>query len=534
MRKRLKLGLIATAAVSAAFPLLQTQSAYADYAPSKGDVVGVGSDTLQYIGDFLADGDAFADPGYNANLNKFRLISFDAIPDANARLAYGVNGGQSTQTACTPGTGSTAGTGNATGTNAGVPCVLNPTIYLRAGTQAVLRPNGSGKGIGALEQDILAGNNLTSGAHQEIINFSRASAAQTPNAKYGLDSIEVATDTLPIIAASATNAPAALTTAQLATIYSASTPNCVHWNTNGITGTGSDQIIPVVPQVGSGTRSFFQSQLGISSFGNCAQVAEENDPEAIGQQATPADAIEPMSLGRLNLFNSTATNGSKYFLDPSCVYDANTTACGTGSITQNRTTVDASENNVSITALGGTLNVASSSGFSTTGSIQVETTIGNAILNYTGTNTTSTPNTFTGVTVASTGGGVTTGNLLTGNQVAQSTNTYVANGLTPPVQVLTGTGTFNPTRPLYIYFRDSDIYSSAPFQPGTTVNWLETLFYDPCLTGQTCVSGPAGANEYGPAGPPFIDQAAGQQLLTDAGVTPLDTGVAANFTKGGA
>ena len=84
---------------------LATPSAFADYAPSKGDVVGVGSDTLQYMVDFLADGDAYGDTGYNQLGNKNKLVSFDATADANARLAYGVNGGQASQTVCTPGTG---------------------------------------------------------------------------------------------------------------------------------------------------------------------------------------------------------------------------------------------------------------------------------------------------------------------------------------------------------------------------------------------------------------------------------------------
>ena len=53
MRHRtLKLGLVAATALSTTLPLLATPSAYADYAPSNGDVVGVGSDTLQYVIDF--------------------------------------------------------------------------------------------------------------------------------------------------------------------------------------------------------------------------------------------------------------------------------------------------------------------------------------------------------------------------------------------------------------------------------------------------------------------------------------------------
>src|SRR5215475_5982009 len=107
------------------------QPAFADYAPTKGDAVGVGSDTLQYLVDFAADGDPAGDFGYNSAGNKNKLINFDATADANARLAYAANGVGSGQ--CAPGTGGTAGTGNGSGTHADSPCSLNPTIVLRAG-----------------------------------------------------------------------------------------------------------------------------------------------------------------------------------------------------------------------------------------------------------------------------------------------------------------------------------------------------------------------------------------------------------------
>jgi hypothetical protein len=93
-------------------------------------------------------------------------------------------------------------------------------------------------------------------------------------------------------------------------------------------------------------------------------------------------------------------------------------------------------------------------------------------------------------------------------------------------------------RPLLIYFRDSDLYSTAQFEPGVSENWVNTLFYDPCLSGESgCTSGPsvtetingttytAGtqANWYGPDGAPFIDAAGNRALLVDSGITPVDT-----------
>ena len=463
MRKRtLKFGVVALTALSAAAPFVATQAAYADYAPSSGDIVGVGSDTLQYMTDFMADGDAYSDAGYNNLGNKNKLVSIDATADGTARLAFGADGanglGNGNTTAfCAPTTGGTAGTGN-TGTTT-TPCVLNPTVFLRAGTQPVQRPNGSGSGVKALENDI-----IVHGA-TETINFSRASAAQAPPAVIGscgtstvpcLDSIVLGTDTLPMLAASTTNA-VALSAAQLKTIYSANTGACVTWNQVG--GTSTDAILPIIPQAGSGTRSFFLGQIGLTGVGSCVQTGEENDPTAIATAATPADAIEPISQGRLNLYLGNNGAGANqgiggYFLDPTCSYEANTSACGTG-----------------------------------------------------------------------------------------SGSTYKPNALAPAVKTLTGTpsdGTalFDPSRNLYMYFRNSDLTSTKGFQPGSTENWLNTLFYDPCLSGQTgCVTltNQEGQSvQYGPAGQPFIDSSQGYTTILDAGVTPVDPDAAGNFKAGGA
>ena len=50
--------------------------------------------------------------------------------------------------------------------------------------------------------------------------------------------------------------------------------------------------------------------------------------------------------------------------------------------------------------------------------------------------------------------------------------------------------------------RESDFLSTTPWQPGSTLNWVQALFYNP--------DGPA----------PFVRTPAGEALLTAAGVTP--------------
>ena len=313
-------GVGGVAAISACLTLLPS-SAFADYGPTQNDVVGVGSDTIQAAGDFIADGDYVGDAGYNTagNLNKF--INLDATADANTRLAYGVNGkGSGT---CTPGTGTTEGTGNQTTTHANTVCVLNPTVVLRAGLSPVQRPNGSGAGYNLLKADTDA-----TGNGKGLIDFSRASSARGTNALF--DSMQIGNDPLGMLTAAVatTHVKRGLTVSELTSIY-----NCTATNWSSFGGTAGT-IIPLIPQLGSGTRSYFEGQLGLtdSTIGSCVQTVEENDPTAIGATSSPADAIEPMSQSRLYLFqgklsDGTASGAAGYFNDPSCIGDSANATC---------------------------------------------------------------------------------------------------------------------------------------------------------------------------------------------------------------
>jgi ABC-type phosphate transport system substrate-binding protein len=61
---------------------------------------------------------------------------------------------------------------------------------------------------------------------------------------------------------------------------------------------------------------------------------------------------------------------------------------------------------------------------------------------------------------------------------------------------------FSTTIPYYVIFRESDFASDTPWQPGSTLNWVQELFLNP--------GGPT----------PFIASAPVQALLTAMGVTP--------------
>ena len=104
------------------------------------------------------------------------------------------------------------------------------------------------------------------------------------------------------------------------------------------------------------------------------------------------------------------------------------------------------------------------------------------------------------------------------------------------MKVLTGTpagiggGNFNPQRTLYIYVRSNDVTSATAFQSPGTENWLNTLFYDPCVTGfnSPCVT--IGGTQYGDSDSPTSQKPEGQTLLEDAGVTPLNPETCTDIT----
>ncbi|MEI6373526.1 MAG: substrate-binding domain-containing protein [Actinomycetes bacterium] len=436
-----KLAVVAGTVGALALTLLTAAPASADYAPGPDDVVGVGSDTVQFAIDFLADGDYTGSTGYNLG-QRNRIINFDATPDANARLAYGVNGLNGTTTSdsnCAPGTGGTAGTGNQTSTHTGDrPCGLNPTIVLRAGLKPVQRPNGSGAGYNALKADDVASTHN--------IDFARASSSRGSNVLY--DSVKVGTDGLAMLSATTTNA-VALSDTQLKAIYECTKTT---WNAAGIDGSSSATIVPILPQVGSGTRSSFLGLIGVTTPGACVVNAEENDAEAVNGNP---NAIEPMSSGRLLMYqgkfaDGTATGQNGYFTDPSCAYAVTTpTACTT-------------------------------------------------------------------------------------TKVLTPDVTYWTTG-TPSSGTL-----FNSTRTLYVYFRHSDINSTKAFQPGSTRNWLRTMFYNPCsgtnLAGDPITNSGAGANctgggTYGPGGAPYLKN--NGALLSAAGIDTSNSAIFGAFTASG-
>ena len=423
---------VAAAVAAAGIGLSLVGSATADESARPGDVVGVGSDTLQNIVNFVADGDTTGDAGYNTGLNPNRVFSFNATPDDNDRTLYANNGG-SIQ-------------------------AVNPSVILRAGMNPWKRPNGSGDGLNALLSETYGGSgqggcgttfNSTvepSCTIQFVRMSSMPSSANNASAVTagwgGLHVVKIATDDLAIAVRNSTNGgtnAVPLTPFQLYHVYKCDTNfngvDYTDWHTFNATAPVGSTIVPLHPQSGSGTGKTFSSDLSLAGtgtadntsnwMGTCAKSVEENDPSAILNPPTglAINAIGPMSSGRKDLFDSG------YFHDPSVVG-------GKGS------------------SLSSGLDLLYAAPPSTTGNNGVTSVAG-----------------------------------------------QTADACIKPTDATSSTSkTYCNTRGLYIVWRASDDNSTTPFQPGTSKNWVNALFY-------------------APTGTPYV-KGFGQADIAAAGVTP--------------
>ncbi|WP_344257240.1 substrate-binding domain-containing protein [Terrabacter carboxydivorans] len=225
------------------------------------DVVGVGSDTTMLALDALADGASVNGtpvPGYNAGRTSARLSTFDANE-------YDASGVQTNST----------------------------TVVLRVGATPITRPNGSG-----------AGKNLLHGAgNNPLVTFARSSSANNATeTSDGLWMYPFAKDTLAMGTRQAgTNAPASLTGAQIVSIYKGDVTN---WSAVGGT---AGTIKPLIPQAGSGTRSFFLAQLkalngGVDVvLGSAVTETQEHSDKDIKNDPL---AVAPFSVGRSRLLGT--------------------------------------------------------------------------------------------------------------------------------------------------------------------------------------------------------------------------------------
>jgi ABC-type phosphate transport system substrate-binding protein len=295
-RKSAKLAL--AAAVAGGLGLTMASPAMADYGPAPLDVVGAGSDTVQNIMNFAADGKGNL-TGFNSAGNKYKLVSLDATGDANDRSVY-ASGGTSP---------------------------LKLSVIYRAGKSPQQRANGSGSGIAAMLQDttIGAGETINFVRMSRLPNSTEIGQADTINGWGGLHVIKIATDDLVMAAASASTNAVPLTADQLVHVYQCDA-GFTDWHDLNPAAPAGSTIIPEAPQSGSGTGGTFIADMTAAkgsafSYGSCVKITEENDPAAITSPpggGSAANAIQPLSSGRKALFDSG------YFHDPSVAFPTGT------------------------------------------------------------------------------------------------------------------------------------------------------------------------------------------------------------------
>lgn len=218
------------------------------FTPGVTDLSGVGSDTSEIALDYVSKGHNGIE-GFNAGKTSGRIASFAAAGDP-------------------------------------------ASILLKSGASAVTRPNGSG-----------AGKTLLRPATSNVnVDFARSSSTlSAAEITDGLQQSPFAVDGLKIAASSAaTNAPTVISDADLVKIYQGTITT---WGqVAGYNGPAPAAVIkPLIPQSGSGTRSFFEAQLkarntGVSVvYGSAVGETQEHSDADIKNNP---NAIAPFSTGR--------------------------------------------------------------------------------------------------------------------------------------------------------------------------------------------------------------------------------------------
>jgi ABC-type phosphate transport system substrate-binding protein len=231
--------------------------------PRSFDIVGVGSDTIENVLDQLSI--AYNSSHKTHNSTHPFIYSWNATPPSD-------------------------------------PTNITSQIVPKAGCKKVLRPDGSSAGIAAL-----ASSPKVNG--QNCFNFARSSRARGATdpalGKGGVAFVTLGQDAVTFSTSNTSNAPKNLTTAQLKAIYTCTVAGKNGHPRNDWADLGGKpgHIDPVLPQLSSGTRSFFLTTIGGGTAitpGSCVDKTrpEENEGIAPVFKRHPLNVIFPFSIGK--------------------------------------------------------------------------------------------------------------------------------------------------------------------------------------------------------------------------------------------
>ena len=234
---------------------------------------------------------------FAASVAALALAAPDALADpapAGPRILVGV-GSDTTQDvmnglAAATATGGRIGSYDATG------AATLPNTKSGTDCAAVARPVGSRNGVAAL---VASRQTAQTAGVRPCVDFARSSAdlSQDPQfANTALTFIPFAGDQVSYVTRRDSALPTTLTTAQLAAIY-----NC----TAAGTIANPPTILPLLPQAGSGTRSFFLASIGVTTPGACVSAQDPTNPavgliENNGVKLTDPRMIAPYSVAQFN------------------------------------------------------------------------------------------------------------------------------------------------------------------------------------------------------------------------------------------
>jgi ABC-type phosphate transport system substrate-binding protein len=192
---------------------------------------------------------------------------------------------------------------------------VGDSIVTKSGCSAVARPDGSSAGITAFDA-----NSKTSDGKDFCIDFARSARGRSPSdpafGPGGIAFVTLADDAISYATQTTTDAPANLTTSQLAAIY-----NCTDTNWSQVGGKNA-AIEAFLPVTGSGIRTSFLTAIGVSSPGSCVNSSVQQN-EGVDPQLQTPKAIVPYSVAKFisQKFHSASC------LNSSCTPNSNGVVC---------------------------------------------------------------------------------------------------------------------------------------------------------------------------------------------------------------
>jgi ABC-type phosphate transport system substrate-binding protein len=271
MRKYLKL--VTSAAIAVCLSGLVMAPAIADpingsgkpVTPKETDIVGVGADTDEFLFDQLSI-------DYNkAFPKKAHVYSWDAL---------------------NPKTG------------------LDESISTKKGCSDILRPDGATAGVTAF-----IANQKTKDKKEFCIDYVRAargrSSTDPAKGPGGIVYVALAKDAITYMTnggKAGTHAPKNLTTANLAAIYNST---ATKWNQVG--GTSTATIKPFLPITGSGLRSSFLKDIGVTAPGSCVNSTVQQNEGTDSQLLNNPNILVPYSVAKYltQVYRSNPCTGPK-------------------------------------------------------------------------------------------------------------------------------------------------------------------------------------------------------------------------------